>query len=246
VRVGAANRALERLGVPWRLGAPRRATATVRATGDSPRALDGMTVSLRYTLVPRGGDAFDTLATAAGEPWIVSGRGYVLIASPLEPDATALPVRAAFVPWLSDVISQRLTGGAGSVRFAPPGAAVARPAEADALELPGGQRLPLSGDSIAAPAAAGVSFFTRGQERIGALVVNPEPAESMLDRFDAAGLRARLRAREVRVIDDAAQWRDAAFDSAPRRPIIMPLLLLAVATLLAESVMAGSGRKKVA
>jgi hypothetical protein len=246
VRGGAANRALERLGVPWRLGTVRRGTAAARAEGVQARELEGVTVSVRYQLELRGGAATDTLALAAGEPWIVSGPGYVLLGSPLVPEATTLPVRAAFVPWLSDVVSQRLTEGAGIVIAGAPGSVVVRPPEAEALELPGGQRMMLSGDSLAVPPAAGVSFFMRGPERVGALVVNPEAAESVLDRYDDNGLRARLRGRDVRVISDSARWRTAAFDSAPRRPVIMPLLLLAVVTLLVESAMAGGGRAKAA
>ncbi|MDQ6830752.1 MAG: BatA domain-containing protein, partial [Gemmatimonadota bacterium] len=129
IRVGAANRALERLGIPWRFGAIRRSESVVR--GDR---LDNATVTLRYVLSSSGGRQIDTLATAAGEPWIVSGPGYVLIASPLTPDATTLPVRAGFVPWLSDVLSQRLSAESGTVMQTVPGAALSRPAFADALE----------------------------------------------------------------------------------------------------------------
>ncbi len=35
VRLGAANRALERAGIPWRFGARRTGEATVRGTGAS-------------------------------------------------------------------------------------------------------------------------------------------------------------------------------------------------------------------
>ncbi len=93
VRLGAANRALERAGVPWRFGPPRRDGTIVRG----PR-IDGTTAALRYQLVAQAGAAADTLATAGREPWIVAGPRWVLVASPLDPDATTLPVRASFVP----------------------------------------------------------------------------------------------------------------------------------------------------
>ena len=34
----------------------------------------------------------------------------MIVGSPLEPEASALPIRASFVPWLFDLISQRLAG----------------------------------------------------------------------------------------------------------------------------------------
>ncbi|MBX6331719.1 MAG: VWA domain-containing protein [Gemmatimonadaceae bacterium] len=248
VRVGAANRALERLGVPWRLGAPRRGESLVRPTGQGSGAsgLDGVSASLRYPLTARPGEGSDTLATAAGEPWIVAGPRYVLIASPLTPEATTFPVRAAFVPWLGDVLSQRLGADPGAMIAATPGATVRRPRGADALELPGGQRLALTADSLTAPERPGAYFFLRGGARMGALVVNAEPAESDLRRLPATALAARIRARGVQVLDDSTALTARVFASAPQRPIVVPLLLVALATLLAESVLAGGGARRAA
>src|SRR5690606_19996943 len=104
VLAGAANRNLERLGVPWRFGAPRRGTASVTGA-----RLDEVNVSLRYALEPVAGASADTLATAGGAPWVVAGEGYVVVASPLETAATTLPLRASFVPWLGEILTQRLS-----------------------------------------------------------------------------------------------------------------------------------------
>ncbi len=251
VRVGAANRALERLDVPWRLGTPRRGESSVRfentAAADST---EGVSVTMRYALT-RGAGAFsDTLATTAGEPWIVSGPGYVLIASPLDPEATNFPVRAAFVPWLGDIFSQRLSAEPGAVERAAPGRIVARPPGATSLELAASgdsarsPALPLHDDSVAAPDRAGVYFFLRGGERAGALVVNSEPAESQLRRLDLATLASRVRADDVRAFDRAGELESSVFASAPRRPIVFPLLILALAALLTESVVAGGGWRR--
>ena len=43
IKLGAANRALERLGVPWRFGAAQHGESVVRAV-DSTRALEGVTI----------------------------------------------------------------------------------------------------------------------------------------------------------------------------------------------------------
>jgi hypothetical protein len=58
VRLGAANRALERLDVPWRFGAARRDTASVVTAADSTEggalaSADRIRVNLRYPLAAR-------------------------------------------------------------------------------------------------------------------------------------------------------------------------------------------------
>lgn len=241
VRLGAANRALVRLGVQWRFGAARRGEAAVRAASGST-ALTDVSATVRYPLTALAGARADTLATAAGEPWIVSGPGYVLVGSPLTPDATTLPVRAAFVPWLGDVLSQRLDGDAGRVVAATPSAAVARPRDADALEMPGGEHVSLVGDSLTAPDRPGTYFFLHGASRIGALVVNVEPAESLLQRLDTTALASRLRARRVVALTDGAAFTRAAFASAPQRPLATMLFTLALVALVAESAVAAGVR----
>ena len=78
VRLGAANRALERAGVPWRFGARRTGEANVRGVG-----FDGVTVTSRYDLVAQAGASAETLAVVGRDAWIVSGPKYTIIASPL-------------------------------------------------------------------------------------------------------------------------------------------------------------------
>jgi hypothetical protein len=217
------------------------------AAGDSA---EGVSASFRYSLTRGAGAYADTLATTAGEPWIVSGPGYVLIASPVDPSATNFPVRASFVPWLGDIFSQRLSSEPGTVLDALPGSVVARPAGADALELAAtadsarSSALPLHDDSLAAPERAGVYFFLRGGERAGALAVNSQPAESQLRRLELATLASRVRADDVRAFDRSGELGASVFASAPRRPLVFPLLILALAALLTESVVAGGGWRR--
>jgi hypothetical protein len=251
VRLGAANRALERLDIPWRLGSPRRAESSARFEGGAAAdSVERVSVALRYALTRGAGPYSDTLATTAGEPWIVSGPGYVLIGSPIDPDATNFPVRASFVPWLGDMFSQRLGAEPGTVSSATPGSVVARPAGADALELAatsdsaGQSALPLHDDSLPAPARAGVYFLMRGGERAGALVVNSQPSESHLRRLELAALASRVRGDDVHAYDRAGELGASVFASAPRRPLVFPLLILALAALLTESVVAGGGWRR--
>jgi hypothetical protein len=236
VRLGAANRALERAGVPWRFAAARRDAAAIRGS----RA-DGSTALLRYQLLPQPGAAAETLATSGREPWIVAGSRFVLVGSPLTPDATTLPVRASFVPWLAETIGERLVGEPGHVLYAAPGATLPRPGWADAIELPSGGREALAGETMRAPDVAGTFFLTMGARRVGAVAVNAEPPESALERLSPSELRTRVRARSTVAASSPDEWAQEAFRSAARRPLAAPLLALALLALAAEGLVAGAG-----
>ena len=244
VRFGTANRALERAGIPWRLGALVASAGIVRVPGSTVWDSAEVTVSSRHRLRPMRAEAHDTLAIVGAEAWIVAGDRYVLVGSPLTPTATTLPVRAAFVPWLADVLTQRLAGAGGGVVHATPGATIRRPLWAESMEDGEGQRIPLSGATFDAPSRSGVFFLLRDGERAGAIVVNGEPEESQLGRFDDAVLGRRIGADDVRVSADAAAWSASIFGTADRRPLAVPFLVAAIAALLAESAVAGAGHRR--
>ena len=124
---------------------------------------------------------------------------------------------------------------------AAPGALLTRPQWADALEAPSSGRDAFSAETIRAPLRAGTYFLTRGTRRAGAIVVDPEPRESVLDRWPLAEMAARLRARRTVTAATPREWADLAFRSATRRPLAGPLLALAVLALAAEGVVAGAG-----
>lgn len=234
VRLGAANRNLARLGIPWRFGHAESSPAIVRGAH-----LDGVTVASRHRLT-RVGTAFsDTLATAAGEPWIVSGPGYVLLGSRLDPSQTTLPLRAAFVPWLADMIAVRLgapTGDAGVPIQALPGNPVRLPEGADAIENSTGARRSITANQISAPAERGVWFILKGARRIGAIAVNAPAAESELARLPEEQLAARLGGSRSRAATSGAAWIRDTFAAGARRPIVTPLLLLALLLIAAEAI----------
>jgi hypothetical protein len=235
VRIGAANRSLERMGIPWRFAGARREAAV----GRGPQ-LAQVNVSLRYQLAAQGAMLADTLATVGREPWIVAGPRYVLVASPLTADASTLPVSASFLPWLADVVSARLSGDPGTVRFAAPGETIVRPAGVDALEAGNGRRISMTGNSFEAPSAAGTYFLIEGSRRAGAIVVNPEVAESQLDRLSSSELR-RITSPSAQVVDTPDAWTRLAFTGAARRSLVVPLLVAALIALIIESLIARGG-----
>jgi hypothetical protein len=261
VRIGEANRTLTRLGIPWRFGAIARNLVLARAasTGGVPLdtnaasvgVFEGTPVRLRYPLVYSPGAAAatgatgsaipDTLATAGGSAWAVAGDGYVLIGSPLEPDATELPLRAAFVPWLLEALSRRL-GDDGRLIDAVPGEHLAGFRGVTALEAPDGKIVGTNGDRLVVPNEAGVYFLRRQAARIGALVVNPEPEESDVVGMGQGGadsavavLRTHLVGRDVAPATSVSAWRRLVFDRAAGHGLLLPLVALALAALLAEA-----------
>ncbi len=231
-RVGAANRALARAGIPWRLGAERRGGARVRGEG-----LANVDVVRRFALTPEPGARADTLATVGDEPWIVAGDGYVLVGSPIDTIATTLPLTPAFVPWLARVIVGRVAVGAPRILAVRPGDVVAVPSGVDGVVL-GAQTVAVR-DSISVPATPGVYFLTDGGRRVGALVANVDPEESDVTRLDERALASRLGggARVVRAPDEAARL---ALRGASRRPLGGILAAGALLFVLAEAVAAGN------
>ena len=243
VRVGAANRALERAGVPWRFGAARRETGTVREPATvANKLLDGATVSMRYPLTAVGDVAADTMARVGGDAWVVAGDRYVIIASPLDPSATDFPVRAGFLPWIAEASSQRLAGDAGVVISATPGARVRAPAGIQAVDDVAGQPATITNGELTAPDRSGVYFFRRAGAKAGALVVNGEPDESALARLTTPVFKSRFDGRQVTVTADGQRWATDAYTGSSTRPLGTPLLILAALVLLVEAIIArGSG-----
>jgi hypothetical protein len=244
VRLGAANRELERLAVPWRFGALVRAPAVARGG-----RLDGIAIAERYRLTAVGVPQADTLATAAGEPWIVAGPGYVLVGSRLDPAATQLPVRAPFVPWLADMLALRLGGPAGDVGApidALPGRAVRLPTGAETLESASGSRRTVTAEVMDAPEERGVWFVLRGGRRVGALVVNAPPEESALERWSPAALATRIGGPGARVATGASGWIGDVYAAGRTRPAGTPMLLLALLLLAVEGLAIRTSRPAAA
>ena len=283
LQVVAANRALERDGIPWRFGALLRDTVVIRtasepaAGGDGVAAsggttaaepealgrsalagtapsgtapsgtapagtsLDGTAVALRYRLTrataTAARDTGDVLASAGGTPWLVAGDDYVLVASPLTLAASGAPIQAAFVPWLRDLVGQRL-GDGGLVVEAVPDDTITRPSNVDALELADGSTRPLTEARMVVPDAQGVYFLRRGARRVGALVVNPERAESRSDRWEATTWQRMVTGADVLLEDRTDRVPDAVYDRAGGRSIAWPLVLLALLALVAEALVA--------
>jgi Aerotolerance regulator N-terminal len=240
VHLGAANRALERLGIPWRFGVRWRQAVDAIGSG-----LGSVPVADRYELVPRPGADADTLAAVGRSPWIVAGPRYMLVASPLDASASGLPIRANFIPWLAASITDRLSGDYGTVIAAAPGSTLKRPSGVDQLELPDGSHVVLA-DSVLVPMNPGVYFFMSGGRRAGAIVVNPPAEESKLDRLSTRELEQMFGGATVVDVADPSSLQASAFRAASTRSLLPPVLIAVLLMLFAEGLVVTARRHETA
>ena len=82
--------------------------------------------------------------------------------------------------------------------------------------------------------------------RVGALVVNPESSESVLERLSGSDVARRIHARQVLTAADRTQLASLSFRSASRRSIGEPLLFVALALLVVEGLLVGTRRPATA
>jgi hypothetical protein len=234
VRLGAVNRALAARGIAWQFGALQ---AGEWQLGGAAGPAAGVAVGRRHRLEGAG----QVLATAGGEPWLVREGDLVIVASRMEEAWTALPVSAAFVPFLDLLINELATTGATAVA-AVPGALVQLPPAVRTVHLPDGPGAVPPDGRVAAPLVPGVYFLTAATgDTVGALEVNHDARESLLGPADRRALRATLGA-EVELLDDEGLAREMF--RGTRRADLSALLLLAalLAALIELALATGGGR----
>ncbi|CAN5749234.1 hypothetical protein BH23GEM9_BH23GEM9_11630 [soil metagenome] len=252
VELPAVNRRLAAAGIPWRFAVPVAGEARLAATdGDALlRSLEGARLREVYPLVAEGTTSGDSilLRLTDGTPWAARGERrtggtYVLIGSPLSPEASTLPTSAAMLPLLD-----RITGDWAMTSAPPsdarPGQQVTVPEGATAVARPDGARDDVtSAATYALGMDPGVYRFVRGDSTVAAFAVNPA-AMPDLTRLDRRGLEARLPGWSLHVTTDAAAFRRAAFRERLGREVWRPLLVTLLAVLLLETVVAASGRAR--
>jgi hypothetical protein len=237
-QIGAVNRALAARGLNVRFG--ELASGEWRLAGDLPEAV-GAAVTRRYRLTGDGA----VLATAAGEPWLIKAGDYLVLASRLESEWTALPLSAGFVPLLDALVNRVAAAEVWRVR-ARPGEIVVLPQPVSAALFPRG-RVVVAGDRrLAVPEEPGVYFLAGGAaDTVGALEVNPDSRESALEPATAAAVRGALGpAAEVR--DRMAGRVFAAGRRAEVSTVFLLLGLVLAISELALSTAGGLRRREVA
>jgi hypothetical protein len=233
--LGALNRALERRGVPWRYGDP----VGLLQVSDSGPLVGREEVRRRYRLEYAGGAAHGILATVAGQPWIARSGDVVLLGSRVDPEWTALPLSAGFVP-LVDALVNRVARGEQATIAASPGAPVLLPDLATAVRL-GDHQWPVEGGAPFRPPGLGTYFLLAGADTIGAIAANLDPRESDLAPATDAAIHGLWPGARIVA---PAEARAASFAAGARGDLRGPLLWAALLFGLTEIALASGRRRK--
>lgn len=249
----AANRRLAEAGIPWRFepaNASGEARLVVEREGDELlEALRDARIRRNYRLEPEPGATSDTVLLRLGDgaPWLVRGQlsgggRYLVVASPFDETATTLPTSAGLLPLLDRLIAVWGADASGTTE-ARPGEVIPLPVAATEVERPDGTREPVSGGSrYRVPGTPGIYRIFAANRVVGAFAVNPAPEESDLARATPASLRAALPGWRVHHVAEGNDWTNAIFRDRLGREVWRPLLLIALAGLLIEGLIAAGGR----
>ena len=243
--VPAANAALAKLGVPWRFGSEQRGAQVVRSPHGELRGDTAIRVTQYFPLVPQPNAVGDTIAQVGTAVWMVRGPRWLVVGSSLNPSSTTLPVRATFVPWLADAISN-LASGTTAATIAEPGVSLVVPGGATELRSADGKtRRSISGATLAAPAIPGLYFWVRGSDVIGAVGVQLGRDEPRLARASTAELTQRFGGVERAVVSaEVPAFLSSVRQSGASQPMAFPLLLLALLAVVAEAWLSGRYRTR--
>lgn len=245
----ALNRRLTAAGIPWQY---ERFDGSGEAPLQGPRlpdALEGTSVSRRYRLAAAGTVvAPTTLARVGDAAWAVetidaSGRRVLLLGSALDDASSTLPTSAAMVRFVDWAASDWAGVGGGSAgRIA--GEPLDAPRAATRVRLPSGQETDIDGTRMVRETGqAGFYTFLAGDTVVSVVAVNPDPAESDLAALAEAAV-PRAVSRDIVPVRRADAWGRAVFRERQGPELWRPLVLLALALLVTESLLAAAGRTR--
>ena len=182
------------------------------------------------------------LATVGGDAWLVRDNDLVLVASRMEPEWTALPVSAAFIPFIDRLVN-RIAADESWIVSAAPRDVVELPATASVLITSSG-RVPVPSDRrVTAPFEPGVYYLeSESGDTIGALEVNYDPRESELDQADERFLRSRF-GPDTRLLSSRSLGRQL-FRATSRADLTGLLLAAAILAAIAEFIVASAGSRR--
>lgn len=242
----AFDQRLASLGVPWRLEGRTAAGELHLADGSGVPGLGSVRIRVAHGLERLSAPVTDSdsvlARTADGAPWAVrgrtGGRTYVLLASPLHPDATDLPTGVAMVPFLEHVLLRWTRPDGAPTRSVEAGTTLALPSRIEALGSPAGTARQVEGGAPWTPLEAGVWTFDLpgdGASTVSYVGVNVPATESTNGTATAGMVESAFPGADVVDIDATEGWRAAVFGArrgAEATPWIVALLLgLALAEL---------------
>lgn len=249
------NQRLASAGVPWRYEAGSRSGGLTRiAQNRSLPGLAGATVRSYYRLAPGALAATDTalLSLEEGRPWLIRGPSsaagtYLLLASPLDRQASDVPVSAGMVPFIDALIGDWARRGAVEPSTLNGPAAIRLPDRAREIERPDGSRSPVEGGAPFYAAEAGHYKVLASDQVLRAFSLNAPLLESDLERGSEAALEQVLPAADWSWIRNATAdgWVEQAFQQRRGRLAWRPLVVFLLLLSIVEASLAAAGRQKV-
>jgi Aerotolerance regulator N-terminal len=246
-RLPALNRRLASAGVPWRYTiTPVRGEARVATMPGFPVDLRGTRVRSRFQLIP--GPEADTSRILArlssGEPWIVEvtagGGRALLLASPLEEEASSLPVTAALIPlldWALGSWSAR-RGGSGDV---PAGSPIPLPSGVTVVVGPSGVSTSARGQTeFEETRRAGIYDLMSESGVVARVAVNSPSSESVFLTLSRESFHAG-ETGSVTFVRDRQRWNRSIFVDSQGPEVGRELLGAVLLLLGVESIVAASG-----
>ena len=242
----ALNRRLLEAGIAWRYEA-RATLGEGDLQGSSlPEPLGGTHVATWYVIEPTGDPApTRTLAEVAGDPWALegtdaSGRSFLLLASPLSAEATTLPVSTGMVRFI-DWVATEWAGSGGAADFAV-GDHLNAPPGATHVRFPSGREMEVDGTgTVRGTGEAGPYTFLAADTVLAVMALNPPSEESRLASLDEDEIESAVGS-EVTLVTNAGSWAQETYRSRRGPELWWPLLFVACLLLVAESLVAASGR----
>lgn len=242
----ALNRRLAAARIPWRLEQDPLGGETTLRVLDLPVPLEGVTVRRAYRLRAEGGGDRSVVRArrTTGEPWLVTGRGggapYLLVASPLDPEATSIPVRPEMLPLVEWMVSGWSPGGPGQREVAA-GSPLPLPPGATSVRDPGGTLHSVDGTHpFEMTGIPGIYAIRRGDSVLSRIAVNPPAGESRLARTDPASLLRRV-GPPLHTVTDPTDWPARVYLRRRGRELWRPLVVAALVLLVVEGLVAATG-----
>lgn len=244
----AVNRRLAAAGIPWSYRTVDPDEERSVAENRIPVDLAEIGIRRRYALEPA--DTGDPLGDVHvrldnGDPWLVTGEAgdhpYLLLGSPLDPDATELPVSAQMIPFLQWAMST-WTAASPASSGVEAGTPLSLPSGATEILLPDGTTRGVDGTRLhLSTGRVGVYTVMAGDSILEHIAVVPPAAESVLERSERERVEAAF-GEELWWIDRVSRWEGTIFRARRGPELWRPLLAALLAVLLLESWIASSGQ----
>ncbi|MGD2215968.1 MAG: BatA domain-containing protein [Gemmatimonadales bacterium] len=245
------NVRLEEARIPWRYEPDERPGSRGIGAGLSLADLSGVVVRQAYRLTRRA-ETRDTvlLRLSDSSPWLVRGTtsdgvAYLLLGSPLTPEASDLPVSAAMIPFLDALIGNWARRAATQATILEGDALLRLPDRARTVQLPDDSEAPVEGGATFNVAEPGNYAVSDGDSLLLALSLNAPLGEADLAAGREEELEALLPAARWSWIrgTDAAAWRDAIYRARRGRLAWRPLVVLLILISIVEAALAAAGRR---